>query len=106
MFGKKKVRMRQVFVPGGLPEHTYVRREKTGLEKRLAAVADNLCKLVTLTGPTKSGKTVVTKKAYPKESSVWIDGGSVSGEDDFWLQVVNRLEGSTEVASTQSKEST
>jgi hypothetical protein len=95
--------MRKVFVPGGLPEYTYVRREKVGLEKQLAAAADNLCKLVTLTGPTKSGKSVVTKKVFPVGENVWIDGGSVSNEEDLWLQIVDQLDGATEVGESKSR---
>lgn len=99
----EKTRMRKVFVPGGLPEYTYVRREKAGLEKQLAAAADNLCKLVTLTGPTKSGKSVVTKKVFRSGENVWIDGGSVSSEEDLWLQIVDQLDGATEVAESRSR---
>ena len=36
------------------------------LEQRLSEVKENLCKLVTVTGQTKSGKTVLTRKmSYP-----------------------------------------
>jgi hypothetical protein len=53
--------MRAVFVPGGLPKHTYVPRSNLRLEEQLRAATDNLCKLVTVTGPTKSGKSVLTQ---------------------------------------------
>ena len=42
------LRTSDVFVPGGLPRHTYVPREARNLEQRLAAAKDNLCKLVAL----------------------------------------------------------
>jgi hypothetical protein len=99
----EKTRMRRVFVPGGLPEYTYVRRERIGLEKQLAAAADNLCKLVTLTGPTKSGKSVVTKKVFPTGENVWLDGGSVSNDEDLWLQIVDQLDGATEVGESKAR---
>src|SRR5438876_5905949 len=99
-----KLRMRNVFVPGGQPVVTYVRRTKTDVERVLRTASDNLCKLVTLTGPTKSGKTVVTNRVYPKESCVWVDVGSITEENEFWNQIVDSLEGATEITTTNSKE--
>ena len=80
-----------VFVPGGFPRHTYNPRESLSLENRLSEVLENLCKLVTITGHTKSGKTVLTRKVLPTESSVWVDGGSVADEEDFWSIIIERL---------------
>jgi hypothetical protein len=73
-------RTNQIFVPGGMPTLTYVPRAEHNLEARLAEAKDNLCKLVTVTGSTKSGKTVLTNKVFPRSSSVWIDGGTVKEE--------------------------
>jgi len=61
------------------------------LEEKLAEGKDNLCKLVTVTGQTKSGKTVLTKKVFPREEAIWIDGGIVSAEDDFWDSIIEQL---------------
>ena len=55
------LRYQDVFVPGGFPRHTYNPRVDLQLEQRLAEVKDNLCKLVTVTGQTKSGKTVLAR---------------------------------------------
>lgn len=81
-----------VFVPGGFPRHTYNPRENLSLETQLREVRENLCKLVTVTGHTKSGKTVLTRKILPPEESVWIDGGVVADEEDFWSVVIDGLE--------------
>ncbi len=64
------MRYSDVFVPGGFPRHTYNPRATRKLEERLAEVADNLCKLATVTGHTKSGKTVLVRNAYPPEEAV------------------------------------
>ena len=80
-----------VFVPGGFPQYTYNPRTAIKLEEHLNEGKANLCKLIAITGQTKSGKTVVTKKVYPKDESVWIDGGSVKSEDDFWQQIIDQL---------------
>jgi hypothetical protein len=81
-----------VFVAGGVPRHTYNPRLALQLEGSIAQVVDNLCKLVTVTGHTKSGKTVLVRKVLPREDTIWIDGGGVGAEEDFWTTVINQLE--------------
>ena len=85
------MRYQDVFVPGGFPRHTYNPRLDLQLEKRLAESKENLCKLVTVTGQTKSGKTVLARKVLPPEDSIWIDGGTIGSEEDFWQILVERL---------------
>lgn len=86
------LKYQNVFVPGGFPHHTYNPRKDLNLESRLAECKDNLCKLVTVTGHTKSGKTVLARKVLPPEEAIWIDGGAVSHADEFWQIVVERLD--------------
>lgn len=80
-----------------MPQHTYVSRLELDLEKKLASVTDNLCKLVTLTGATKSGKTVLTSKVFPREvqTNIWVDGGAVTNEGDFWAIALEQIQGYT-----------
>jgi hypothetical protein len=86
------LRYQEVFVPGGFPRHTYNPRIELQLEQKLSESKDNLCKLVTVTGQTKSGKTVLARQIFPPEDSVWIDGGAISTEDDFWQIIIEQLE--------------
>lgn len=98
------LRYQDVFVPGGFPRHTYNPRVDLQLEQKLAEVKDNLCKLVTVTGQTKSGKTVLARKILPPEESIWIDGGVVSQEDDFWDVIIEQLELFQSVEKENSEE--
>ncbi len=86
-----KYRAREVFIPGGQPTLTYNPRKDLKLEDSLEDAKDNLCKLVMMTGSTKSGKTVLTNKVFPKTESIWFDGGSFSSESDFWLEINYQL---------------
>lgn len=97
------MRYSDIFVPGGFPRHTYNPRAARNLERRLGEVAENLCKLATVTGHTKSGKTVLVRSAYPSEASVWIDGGSISEEEDFWSGIVEKLDLFQSAEKGQSK---
>jgi hypothetical protein len=102
----QKLRTSEVFVPGGLPQYTYVSRAARNLEERLAAARDNLCKLVTLTGTTKSGKTVLASRVFPKDGSVWVDGGTVSAEDDLWNFILENIGGYTDLSTGRSRQTT
>lgn len=82
----------EVFVPGGFPRHTYNPRESLSLEEQLGEVRENLCKLVTVTGHTKSGKTVLTRRILSPDESIWIDGGVVGNEEDLWSIILDNLE--------------
>ncbi len=97
-------RTNQVFVPGGLPTWTYVPRSNRNLEEQLKAAKDNLCKLVTVTGSTKSGKTVLTNRVFPKSSSVWVDGGTVKEEEDLWNFILEQIGGYNESSSSKESE--
>lgn len=102
----QKYRASKVFVPGGLPEFTYNPRSKYRLEDRLKEVNDNLCKLVMITGLTKSGKTVLTKNVFPRDSVLWFDGGSFTEEEDFWSDLVNQLDAFTSYEESKERENT
>jgi hypothetical protein len=99
------LRYQDVFVPGGFPRHTYNPRIELQLEQRLSESRRNLCKLVTVVGQTKSGKTVLARKVLPREECVWVDGGTVAAEDDFWQVVLEQLDlfqGTQEQASDET----
>jgi hypothetical protein len=99
-------RTNEVFVPGGMPTLTYVARSSRNLEEQLSAANDNLCKLVTVTGSTKSGKTVLTNRVFPRTSSVWIDGGTVKNEDDLWNFILEQIGGYVESSASKESETT
>lgn len=80
-----------VFVVGGLPRHTYVPRTELALEDALNSYIEEGHRLLTLTGPTKCGKTVLVKTVVP--NGIWISGGSIQTEDDFWNSVLELVKG-------------
>lgn len=89
------VKYSDVFVPGGFPTYTYNPRESRQLEDTIREVTDSH-KLLVVTGPTKSGKTVLVNKVFPSNENLWIDGGAISSEESFWELIVSALDGYTE----------
>ena len=53
--------LKDVFVAGGMPSITYVNRSMHSLESNLNAEIKEGYKVICVTGPTKSGKTVLTR---------------------------------------------
>lgn len=94
---------KNIFTSGGNPSSTYVSR--TGLEEELTEnVGTN--KLITITGQTKAGKTVLVRRFFPKEEAIWINGGAIRNEEDFWSSLFSGLEISdAETVVTQEKDS-
>ncbi|MEQ9247832.1 MAG: hypothetical protein RLO21_17785, partial [Nitratireductor sp.] len=80
-----------VFVAGGQPTITYVDREETHIERQLARAIATPNQIVSLSGATKTGKTVLCRKVLGKRQFVWIDGGQIASADGFWSEVRGEL---------------
>lgn len=91
-----------VFIPGGLPTETYVSRDHLGLEDDLGRWLERRQKpLLSVSGPTKSGKTVLLKKIV--SDAMWLSGGAIDTADDFWTTVCDELEVFTDHVLTASR---
>ncbi|PYY42527.1 hypothetical protein DEJ03_14205 [Curtobacterium sp. MCLR17_043] len=85
----EKLRTSQVFVPGKLPVHTYIPRDEFELEQSLNDYVEEGGSILTLAGPTKTGKTVLLRKVL--QSPVWIDGQGLTSAEDMWARVTDEL---------------
>lgn len=74
----------EVFVPGGFPTHTYVERADQKLQQRLIDGLEELGKFVSVSGPSKSGKTVLIEKVVGKTNLITITGAGVQSADEVW----------------------
>src|SRR5689334_4617379 len=92
-----------VFVAGGQPSITYVQREDLHIERKLARALATPNQIVSLSGPTKTGKTVLCRKVLGDREYLWIDGGRVTNADEFWdavrseLRIPSEKQASTEI---------
>lgn len=80
-----------VFVAGGMPSITYVDRAELSLETRLKGEIDEGYKVICVTGPTKSGKTVLTRHVLGREGSALVNGGQVEDSAEFWTLLLQDL---------------
>jgi len=89
MSSEAPIKVTKVFVPGGKPTITYVPRAARNLESRLAGYLDARHKVLSISGPTKTGKTVLLKSAA--QGAIWLSGGAIESLDDFWAQLAESL---------------
>lgn len=76
---------------GGFPKVTYVARDELALESQLEEYLNQRYKILSLTGPTKSGKTVLVRKIAP--TAVELPGGSIDSIGTFWDLLADQLGG-------------
>ena len=82
---------------------TYNPRSDKKIEEKVKRASENLSKLLMVTGPTKSGKTVVTNKIFSRDTSIWFDCGAYEKEDDLWEFILDELDGYTSLQKTTHK---
>ena len=81
----------EVFVVGGQPSVTYVDRQEFHVERTLARAIAAPSQVVSLAGPTKTGKTVLCRKVLGDREYVWIDAGEIDSIDSMWTTVCSEL---------------
>lgn len=94
----------EVFVPGGMPTVTYNPREDLHLEQQVRDYLDERHKILSLTGPTKTGKTVLLKNLL--NDPLWLSGGSIQSLDDFWMTLADMLRVHTDEAISRTDNQT
>ena len=91
----------EVFTPGSFPQHTYVAREGEVLERALRDAIDTPGQIVSLVGPSKSGKTVLVEKVVGLDKIVTITGAGIASPEEIWSRVCDSLN----VPNTETKSS-
>jgi hypothetical protein len=81
-----------IFTPGSFPSHTYVSRTGEGLEKALRDAIDTSGQIVSLIGPSKSGKTVLVEKTIGKELLITVTGAGINSPDQIWSRVLDWMD--------------
>ena len=89
-----------IFTPGTLPQYTYYDRDELKLEWRLLEAIETKGFISSVSGPSKSGKTVLCETGIGKRRMLMVTGGGVSTEDHFWRKLRQRL--SLPAATTSS----
>ncbi len=95
-WGSKRVELstavsaQTVFRPNSFPNLTYVQRAR-GYDEDLSEALKRAGTVVSLTGPSKSGKTVLTQKVVGPANACVVSCGDTPSADRFWQEVLRQL---------------
>jgi hypothetical protein len=97
-----------VFTPNDFPEHTYIGRDGERLEKELGRAVQTPKVVVSISGPSKSGKTVLVERVVGTDSMIQISGIEIRSGEDLWAQTLSWMNAptttSTQTGSTSSNQ--
>lgn len=90
----------EVFTPTTQPTVTYIGEHLTEKKKTLQRALEMGGAVITLSGPSKSGKTVFVETVVGKDNLIQVTGASVTSADVLWKRVFDKV--GTPISSIQS----
>jgi hypothetical protein len=94
------VQATEVFTPTDVPTLTYVERASRDFEADLRNAFAIPKMIVSISGPSKSGKTVLVTKVVAPEHLIHIYGASIKKHEDLWSNVLTWMGGPIERTET------
>lgn len=97
---------KEIFTPGSYPEHTFVKDHIEQKQRLLLDAIDMGSTVISISGPSKSGKTVFVENALGKDRLVHVTGAGVDSPAKLWERVFDKVGTSIkkEKSSTTSHE--
>lgn len=68
---------------------TYNPRNDLQLEAEVLDFLHQTGKALSVSGPTKSGKTVLVQRVLPESHAIWLQGSDIDSADSFWRAIVD-----------------
>jgi len=96
----------QVFTPNDFPVHTYVERGNEKLEQLLRNAIDTPKAVISLSGPSKSGKTVLAERVIGNDNLIKVSGAEVTEASELWDRILDWMGAPGETVTASSKTST
>jgi hypothetical protein len=101
----KRLTVGEVFVAGGFPTITYNPRIRHGLEQHVREYLAERHRILSISGATKTGKTVLVRSVLRDQDAIWLSGGAIRDASHLWSTVADELHLSTSIDySRQSSE--
>ncbi len=99
---ERKLRINEIFTPNDTPSITYVDREDLKLEQTLRAHCELPKMVVSVSGPSKSGKTVLINKVLDENLIIPVIGSGIGAPEDLWIRALQWMEIPATVTTTKS----
>tara|TARA_R110000772_G_scaffold246863_1_gene360590 strand:+ start:607 stop:1905 length:1299 start_codon:yes stop_codon:yes gene_type:complete len=92
-----------VFVPSGTPTHTYIQRVGERNEQKLSDGLDIPNMVISVSGPSKTGKTALIDTCITPERIIPLSGQSLRSASELWQSVMRWIGGPDEVEKIKSR---
>ncbi|WP_193174909.1 ATP-binding protein [Oricola nitratireducens] len=92
-----------VFVPNGTPTHTYVKRTAEQNEEKLAAALEIPNMVISISGPSKTGKTALINTCLTQERIIPASGQSLRTSNELWQTVMRWIGGPEEIEKIKER---
>jgi hypothetical protein len=96
------MKAKDIFTPGRFPTVTYVDDHLTEKKQQFEDTLDAGSMLISISGPSKSGKTVFVEQCIGKEKLIQITGAGVKASVDLWMRVFDIIGTPVSKISTSS----
>lgn len=77
----------QIFTPGSFPTHTFVDDHLRDKKEQLLDTLEMGSMLISIAGPSKSGKTVFVEQCLGRQNLIQVTGAGVNKPEELWLKV-------------------
>jgi hypothetical protein len=96
-----------VFTPNDFPRYTYVNRATNPpLEHQLQQALTTPKEVISISGPSKSGKTVLIEQVVGLENLIPVSGSEIDSVTSLWDRVLDWMGEPTSDTATSAKAST
>jgi len=96
------MKAKDIFTPGRFPTVTYVEDHLTEKKKQFEDALDAGSMLISISGPSKSGKTVFVEQCIGKANLIQITGAGIKTAIELWMRVFDVIGTPISKASTSS----
>ena len=96
------LRAADVFTPSSYPNLTYVDRGELRLEARLADALETPGDIISVSGPSKSGKTVLVEKVVGRDNLIIVSGAGLEDGDELWSRCLDWMGAPSSTTSESS----
>jgi hypothetical protein len=94
------MKVTEIFTPSDYPTHTYVRRDEDRIEERLREALDTPGEIVSVSGPSKSGKTVLIEKVAGRDNLITVTGAGITDAGYIWDRALDWMGTPVETTTT------
>lgn len=85
------MRVKDIFTPGSYPEHTFIHEHIEEKQRHFLDALEMGSSVISISGPSKSGKTVFVENLVGKELLIHVTGAGVDAPEKLWERVFDKV---------------